>query len=186
MDLQFWIYVIVAIIYLVSRAMKKGQTPPADLPDPRQERKARQDGKPPVEKPKQLTFEELLREITEAKQQQQKPAYQPVETKREEVVNYDDLIGEEEDDLETVDAEEDYRKKDRIYADYEEAKRQAFLRPSLEETLSIRDTNVEFGKFKVFEETQRRNLLEEYTREFQDPEGFKKAVVMSEILKRKF
>lgn len=186
MDLQFWIYVIVAIIYLVSRAMKKGQTPPADLPDPRQEREVRQNrtSPPPVEKPKQLTFEELLREITEAKQQQ-KPAY-PVEPRREEVIDYDDMIGEEEEDLETVDAEENYRKQDRIYADYEEAKRQAFLRPSLEETLNIRDTKVEFGKFKAFEEKQQRNLLEEYTREFQDPEGFKKAVVMSEILKRKF
>jgi len=31
-----------------------------------------------------------------------------------------------------------------------------------------------------------RNLLEDYVRNFQDPEGLKKAVVMSEILNRKF
>jgi hypothetical protein len=43
-----------------------------------------------------------------------------------------------------------------------------------------------FGKFKEFEQEKKRNLLEEYITDFKDPEGFKKAVVMSEILKRKF
>jgi hypothetical protein len=183
MDLQFWIYLTIAVIYLISRAMKKSQNQPKDVGDSNPRRTVRHDPSPPpqMNKPKQLTFEELLKEITEAKQPR-KP-YQPVAPGEEAMVDYDDLIGDEERDLESI---PDYSKKDRKYAEYEEAKRQAFLRPSLEETMDIKNTKVEFGKFKMFEQQQQRNLLEEYTREFQDPEGFKKAVVMSEILNRKF
>jgi hypothetical protein len=183
MDLQFWIYLIIAIIYGISRAMKKAENQPKDVSAPKPDRQVRYDSAPPpIEKPKQLTFEELLREITEAKQPQ-KPVYQPAQPKAE-YVDYDDQIGEEEQDLEDVNY--DYKKKDKLYDVYEEAKRQAFVRPSLEETMNVRDTNMQFGKFKVFERREQRNLLEEYTRDFQDPEGFKKALVMSEILKRKF
>jgi hypothetical protein len=182
MDYQFWIYLIIAIIYGISRAMKKADNQPKDVSAPHPDKTARYNPAPPVEKPKQLTFEDLLREITEAKQPSQ-PVYQPPQPKAE-YVDYDDQVGEEEQDLE--DANYDYRKKDKLYDVYEEAKRQAFERPSLEETMNVRDTNMKFGKFKAFERVEQRNLLEEYTRDFKDPEGFKKAVVMSEILNRKF
>jgi hypothetical protein len=184
MDYQFWIYLVIAIIYLVSRALKKAESLPKDLPGDKPDRQVNYDPTPPMEKPKQLTFEELLREITEAKQAQ-KPVYQPrSEVKKEEVVvDYDDQIGEEEQDLEEV----DYNKgKSRSYEIYEEAKRQAFARPSLEETMNVRDVEMKFGKFKEFSEVKKKNRLEEYLKAFQDPEGLKKAVVMSEILKRKF
>jgi hypothetical protein len=183
MDLQFWIYLIVAVIYLVSRAMKKSGSQPKEVQDYKPERTIKYDPKPPVSKPKQLTFEELLKEITEAKQPS-KPVYQPVQPKPGRYINYDEQIEDEEKDLEVI--PESYRKKDTIYNTYEDAKRQAFYRPSLEETMNVRDTNVEFGKFKVFEQQVQRNLLEDYVRNFQDPEGLKKAVVMSEILNRKF
>jgi hypothetical protein len=127
---------------------------------------------------RQLTFEELLKEITESKPSTQKS--QPYQ----EVVDYDDGIGEEEQDLEEVDY--DYRKKDKIYGEYEEAKRQAFVRPSLEETMKVEDTVMTFGKFKEFEQESRRDLMAEYLADFKDPEGMRKAVVMSEILQRKF
>lgn len=183
MDLQFWIYLIIAIIYLVSRAMKKTENRPKDIPDYKPGRQVRHDPSPPppMEKTKPLTFEELLREITEAKQPK-RPVYEPVESSPE-VVDYDEQIGEEEQDLETI---EDYRSKDKVSQDYEEAKRQAFFRPSLEETMNVRDTKMDFGKFKVFEKEQQRNLLEEYAINFQDPNELRKAVIMSEILNRKF
>lgn len=182
MDYQFWIYVIIAIIYGISRVIKKAENQPKDVSAPQPDRTIRYDTKPPVEKPKQLTFEELLREITEAKQ-----PVKPVETSvrpQAEYVDYDDELPDEEQDLEDVNY--DYKKKDKLYDVYEEAKRQAFERPSLEETMNIKNTDMQFGKFKAFEQKAQRNLLEEYTRDFQDPEGFKKAVVMSEILNRKF
>lgn len=186
-DLKIWVYVIIGVLYLLSRLLKKPEQQPKaedDLPPTYEPRK-------PVNptsstQPKVLTFEELLKEITEGKQETKpapRPEYQPVQPKTE-YVDYDDDIEPEEKDLEEVD--HDYRKKDNIYQVYEEAKKQAFLKPSLEETLDVRNTEMKFGKFKVFEQEQKRNLLQEYTRGLQDPEGLKKAFVMSEILKRKF
>jgi hypothetical protein len=172
---QFWLYVIIGLIYLVSRAMKKKANQsqgPVDTKEERPFSTTRHEGN----KPKQLSFEELLKEITESKQQQQ-PREEPV-------VDYDDNLEEEEKDLEDV--EYDYRKQNKTYEIYEEAKQQAFHRPSLEETMKIQDTVVSFGKFKEFERRAETNLAAEYLKEFHDPEGLKKAVVMSEILKRKF
>jgi hypothetical protein len=190
MELQFWIYVIIGIIYVLSRAIKKQEKQNKEVvQDYRPGKKVEFDSTPPAEKPKQLTFEELLKEITEAKKQAQKPVF---ETKRsyetvsepQEYVDYDDQLEEEEKDLEDVNY--NYRKKDKLYDIYEEAKRQAFERPSLEETMKVTDTKVQFGKFKVFEQVDQTNLLEEYSKEFQDAEGLRKAVVLSEILNRKF
>ena len=52
--------------------------------------------------------------------------------------------------------------------------------------MKLEDTDTKFGKFKVFEEQGKRNLLEEYTRDLKDPEGFKKAFVLNEVLNRRF
>jgi hypothetical protein len=172
---QFWLYVIIGLIYLLSRARKKKANEGPGPIDANEERPLGNRGQQ-APKPKQLTFEELLREITESKQQQP-PREEPV-------VDYDENLEEEEKDLEDV--EYDYRKQDKTYEVYEEAKKQAFLRPSLEETMKVQDTVVSFGKFKEFEKGAETNLATEYLKEFHDPEGFKKAVVMSEILKRKF
>lgn len=182
---SFWIYVIIAIIYVITRALKKPENQPKDLPDTRPDRPVSYDDAPPQgQRQKPMTFEDLLREITEAKQ----PAQPTYETKRQqpEYVDYDDEIKDEEQDLEEVSYNKRYKEEERVNTAYEQAKREAFNRPSLEETLKVSDTQVQFGKFKVFEEQQRSNVLEDYTKDFQDPEGLKKAVVMSEILKRKF
>lgn len=176
---------IIGIIYVVTRALKKPENQPSDIPDGRPGKPVHYDPTPPAgSKPKPLTFEELLREITEAKLPPQ-PAY---ETRRPEParVDYDEDLKDEEEDLEEVTYDKRYKEDERSNTVYEEAKRQAFNRPSLEETLKVSDTNVQFGKFKVFEEQQKRNVLEDYTRDFQDPEGLRKAVVLSEILNRKF
>jgi hypothetical protein len=171
---QFWLYVIIAVIYLLSRARKKKAD---ESPGPIDANDHRPLSAPPQgNRPKQLTFEELLKEITESKQQQP-PRDEPV-------VDYDENLEEEEKDLE--DEEYDYRKQNKTYEVYEEAKKQAFVRPSLEETMKVQDTVVSFGKFKEFEKGAETNLAAEYLKDFHDPDGLKKAVVMSEILKRKF
>ena len=194
MDIQFWIYLIIAIIYIVTRAMKKAENQAPEAPDKRPARQADRERTSSTERPKTLTFEELLREITEAKQPQKiSPPQAPARTEyvETEVVDYDDQIEEEVRDLEVVDydrrkAEYENRKKERRNDAYEDAKRMAFNRPSLEETMRLKDTNVQFGKFKEFEIAEKPDLLNEYTKEFRDGEGLKKAVVLSEILKRKF
>ena len=180
MDFQFWLYIIIGLIYFLSRVLKKQEPQPKKEVQTR-DAGPRQGSRPNTEKAPPLTFEELLREITEAKQSP-KPVYQP--EPEEKVIDYDDELAEEAQDLEEVDY--DYRKKDKLYEEYEEAKKTAFVRPSLEETMNLRNTDVQFGKFKAFEQSTQRNLLEEYTKDFHDPEGLKKAVVMSEILNRKF
>lgn len=172
----------------MSRFMKKSDKPADQSPGTPTPRANTDQGKP-----KALTFEELLREITEAKEpaKQMAPVSQPksyegkfTDERKFTEVDYDDDLKEEAEDLEEI--VPDYRRKSRSYDEYEEGKKNAFNRPSLEETLNVRNTDMKYGKFKVFEQEQQRNLLEEYTRQLQDPEGLKKAVVMSEILSRKF
>jgi hypothetical protein len=200
-DFKIWIYIIIGAIYVLSRLRKRpDQSPPETghtTPPVRETNESR-----PSSPQKQLTFEELLREITEGKQAEEKRMYQPkpaderpvyqpkpayVEPRKVQptaYVDYDDDLKDETEDLEDVDY--DYAKQNKLYEPYEDAKKQAFNRPSLEETMKVEDTIVKFSKFKVFEEQKGRNLLEEYTRDLRDPEGFKKALVLSEILNRRF
>lgn len=185
MEAKYWFYIIVGGIYILSRFLKKSENPTVNVPKSTPDRPSQ--GQPtPQTKTKQLTFEELLREITESKELPKSPvpvSTRPVERQFTEV-DYDEDLKDEIRDLEEV--EPAYKQKDSVYKVYEDAKQSAFNRPSLEETLNLRNTDVRYGKFKVFEQDQQRNLLEEYTRQLQDPEGLKKAVVMSEILNRKF
>lgn len=185
-DFQVWFYVILGIIYVVTRFMKKQEQPPKDLAPKRPEKPVQRYEQPaskPVPGPKTLTFEELLREITEGKTVEPKPVLvsSAPQTKR---VDYDDDLSEEEEDLE--DEEYDYQKRDQGPNAYEEAKREAFERPSLEETMKAGESVGAYGKFKAFQDKEQRNLLEEYLGNFKDTEQLKKAIVMSEVLNRKF
>jgi hypothetical protein len=185
-DFQVWFYIILGIIYVVTRFMKKQEPPPQDQAPKRPEKPVQRYEEPaskPAPGPKALTFEELLREITESKTVESKPVTVPSVPKPT-YIDYDDNLPEEEDDLE--DEEYDNRKRDQVYNVYEEAKRQAFERPSLEETMKAGETVGDYGKFKAFQDVPQRNLMEEYLGNLNDPEGWKKAVVMSEVLDRKF
>lgn len=198
MDVEkIWIYVVLAVIYGLSRMLKKGTQKPASAPrqqnPPRetaQPRRRDMPGRspatrtladtvsrpePPKQLPKPMSFEELMREIMEAK---------TVPPRQEPVVDYDEQIGEEERDLEDVNY--DNRKDSAVVSAYERAKQEAFYRPSLEETMKVEDTVVSFGKFKEFEQRKESNLAEEYLNDFGDMDKVRKAVVMSEILKPKF
>jgi hypothetical protein len=180
-DTQFWLYVIIGIIFLVGRLMKKNQNPEAG--ETASEDRVPGDGDTTSKRidpnERQLTFEELLREITESRAEKRpEPVTKPT------TINYEDDLSDESDDLEEV--TNPYQKHNKVYTEYEEAKRQAFVRPSLEESMKLEDTDVKFGRFKGFEQKHERNLLHEYLKDFRDPEGLKRAIVMSEILKRKF
>ena len=192
---KFWIYVVLAAIYGLSRLLKKDQKKPASTPraNPRETAAPRKREfpdrtpasrtladmvnrpEPQKQQPKTMTFEELMREIMEAK---------TTPPKQEPVVDYDDQIGDEERDLEDVNY--DNRKDSEVIETYERARKEAFSRPSLEETMKVGDTVVSFGKFKEFERTTGSNLAEEYLNDFGDMDKVRKAVVMSEILKPKF
>ncbi len=168
----FWI--IIGLVYLFSRR-KKSQAP---LPPAKKsgEQEAEYDAPAPA------TFEELLREIQGMKKPEPvapakpsvrpeyeiEPYYAVPERKQIEDVNYD------------------YRNQDKIYEVYENATRQAFARPSLEETMKLEDTIVRFKQFKGYENEVKPSVLSEYIKELKDPKGFRKAFIMSEILNRRF
>ncbi|MEJ0032075.1 MAG: hypothetical protein WDO15_17625 [Bacteroidota bacterium] len=180
--LSFWIYIIVAIVFAVIRQMKKSAKQVGETPQ-----KTSGDDNSPN---KPMTFEELLREIQASKTPAppQTPAPLPAKTTYKPVksydVDYDDDLEEEAKGLETIPT----RKYDdsRSTELYEKAKKEAFYRPSLEETMKLSTTDMEFGHFKEYDAPSKRSIASEVLENFKDPEGFKKAFIMSEILKRKF
>lgn len=174
MGISFWIWLIViAISFLARLGKKKKQEQFPDMDSSNSPSR-------PDFNPKPVTFEELLKEIQASKT----PEKLPPTSKKQEYIDYDDDLEDEEKDLEQTDY--DYRKQDSIYETYEKAKRDAFEKPSLEETLNLKDTVVSFGQFKGYQQVEQKNPSSEILKEFHDPEGFKKAFIMSEILKTKF
>ena len=188
MELKVVFWIIIGLIYFFSKMKKKN--PQASRPEEESYHPS-QDGRAEPAKPP-ITFEELLREIqsTKTEQQQSKPVLydtpQPVlaAPKEVEYQDYDDDLGTEEKDLE--DSGYDYKKEDTIYKTYEDAKSQAFERPSLEESLKLEDTVVKFGQFKGYHKVAQTSFASEYIKELRDPKGFKKAFIMSEIISRRF
>jgi hypothetical protein len=186
-NLQFWIYIIIAVIYAVSRAIKKGKQSAEQVRPERKDFETSEDGGGSGEVP--MTFEDLLREITEAKKPKSKEVTytkpeKPVSKPQPAYVDYDDDLKDEAETLEDVNY--DYRNKDKVYDIYEKAKQDAFLRPSLEESLAGQKKDMDYGRFKEFSIIKRSSVLDEYVAELKKPSGFKKAVVMSEILNRRF
>ena len=183
MDAQFWIYIIIGIIFFLSRLLKKpeqasGESGEAPVPGGRT---TRQQPQPSADAPRPLTFEELLREITEGKQGQKR---QPQREVVPEYESYEKDPGEEARSLEevTYDEEEQVSR----WKPYEEIPVRAAERRSLEETLRLEDTVMDFRKFDAFEQRVKKKLSEDYIKIIRNPETLKQAVVMSEILKRKF
>jgi len=65
-DFQFWLYILIGVIYLLTRFFKKPAQQPTDVPDFQPEKPVKRFEPPPV-KPggppsKTLTFEELLKD----------------------------------------------------------------------------------------------------------------------------
>lgn len=172
-NIQTWIYIALGLVYFISRLRKK---PEEQAPQPRRQ----QDAEGGSNSPKPLTFEELLKEITEAKEPYSSPAVpnRPVQ----EFVDYDD---EAEEEKAPARPDYDFRKQE-TYKTFEENRFAAFNRLSYEDTMKVEDTDVSFGKFKAFEEDTKPTIASEIMQEFSDPERVKKAFIMSEIFNRKY
>jgi len=167
-ELKIIIWVILGIIYLVSRSRKK--QPVAGTP-PRTET-------PTEHEP--VTFEELLREIQASKSPP--PTVAPVPAVLDSKRAWE--RSEEAQSLEEVNVNN--RNDDDIYETYEKARREAFLRPSMEETMKLEDTVVRFGQFKGYERQEKSSLAAAYAADLRNPADFKKAFILSEILNRRF
>ncbi|MBL7873566.1 MAG: hypothetical protein JNM78_18245 [Cyclobacteriaceae bacterium] len=177
MDIQFWIWLIVIVVTLIARASNKKSAParPAD----------RNFDEPVLEESKPISFEDLLREIQASKAPKSvTPKPVVVSKPKPDYVDYDDDI---EDEIKPT-KKLDYRSEDEIYETYEKAKREAFKRPSLEDTLKLEDTNMKFEKLKGFQhyEIEGEKPISKYVKELRNPSSFKRAFILSEILNRKY
>lgn len=182
MDEKIIFYIVLGIVYFIFNALKKKK--PEDEPSP-----DRPQSRPKSDKPQPVTFEELLREITEGKTEkfpespvtQSKPEFrQPLPKPKPAYIDYDDDLEEEEKSLEKTNFDDE-----RSNQAYEEAKRMAFNRPSLEETMKLEEVNTTYGRFKEFDKKQEATVLSEYIKDLRDPKGFKKALILNEVLNRK-
>jgi hypothetical protein len=183
MDEKIIFYIVLGIVYFIFNALKKKK--PENEPGP-----DRPQSRPQTNKPQPVSFEDLLREITEGKQpekfpespvNQQRTEYrQPLPKPQPAYIDYDDDLEEEEKSLEKMSFDDDRSNKA-----YEDAKKMAFNRPSLEETMKLDQVNTTFGRFKEFEKKQNSGVLYEYVKDLRDPKGFKKALILSEVLNRK-
>jgi len=177
MDLEFWIWLIIVVATFVSGALKKTAKTRNSPSEQARDESDTSDHKP-------MTFEELLREIQASKTPEQPKQIQParpIQSAKSYEVDYDDDIEEEEKDLEKIPTNDN-----RSYEIYENAKKQAFSRPSLEETMKLEDTIVRYDHFKGYDEAPKNTVASDILKDFKDPDGFRKAFIMSEILKPKF
>lgn len=182
MDAEFWIYLIIGVIYFLSRLLKKGPEVTGEAsPPPQRGRKNPAAGPPEGDGARPMTFEELLREITEGKQIQRRqsqpkpvPAFEPFGTEAVEAP------------AKSVEAPRDEVASAPKWKSYEETPVGANERRSLEETLHLEDTVVDFRKFDAFERRDEKRISEDYIRLLRNPQSLKQAVVLSEILKTKF
>ncbi len=178
MDFQFWIWLIVIVVTLIARANKKKKSeqaqPPQDIPD--EPRKAH-----PSTQPKPITFEDLLREI-----QGEKALSKPVVSKPKEpeydIVDYDDDIPDEIQDKGVVDY--DSSKDEKAFETYEAAQAEASSRPTLKESPKL-GTIMRSEHFEGYG-LKKKKVSFSFLNELKDPQGFKKAFIMSEILNKKY
>ncbi|MBX7125118.1 MAG: hypothetical protein K1X47_05460 [Cyclobacteriaceae bacterium] len=178
--LKVILWIVVGLIYFFAKSSKKRQQPA-----PEQEIPADKPAGPP------MTFEDLLREIQASRQEpaQSPPAPTPTVAKPSPVSTYTDYDEDLEDEAasqEQIPSRTSPPVPERSYAGYEEARQQAFLRPSLEETARLEDTVVRFEQFKAYETEQPAGLAAAYAKALNNQEEVRKAFVLSEILQRKF
>jgi len=172
MDLKIIIWIIGLLIYFYAQS-KKARKPvePSD-----------EGGSQPARPVRPVTFEDLLREIQQSRQTEKPPA-----RPEPEVVDYDDDIEEEAQPEERIPERTRYEKpQEEVMSIYEQAKQAAFNRASLEETASLGDTDVTFGKFKGYEQEVKPSLAAEIARDLKSPDSARKAVILAEVLNRRF
>jgi hypothetical protein len=178
MDIQFWVWLIVIVITLIARANKK--KPQTSEPEHREFPNA------PNHETKPISFEDLLREIQASKAPQPKPVAaapkQVAPQKQYDFEDYDDNLEDESRSLEKP----EYQAEDKIYETYESAKKAAFSRASLEETMKVEDTEVTYNQFKEYSKAEGPKLAAQYAKELKNPQSFKRALILSEILNKRF
>jgi len=178
-ELKILVWIVIGLVYLFARKKKKPVAP-----TPTRSVESYDEYRTPAFPSKPMTFEDLLKEIEGSKKPEFIP--KPIPESVYEVPsvnNYDEKIVEKK-PLE--DTNYDYRKHDTIYETYDNATKYAFVKPSLEETMRLEDTIMRFKPFKEYELDPKQKFRKDLLNELKNPQSFKKAFIMSEILQRKF
>lgn len=184
-DIQFWLYILFAIIYFVARALKKKSQPDTDAqaPDINTETSRRS-------RPK--SFEELLQEFTEGKEsvkEEVKQAEQDVEDFREvrEVKSTEDVSRRVQKEISTETLFEEGTT--RSFSD-EESRRvyEESIKRAEGAAIEFKDDASFKSKLKSrqHQEEDEHSLAMDIKHMLSNPEDAKKAVIMGDILNRKY
>lgn len=164
------IYIIFGVIYLLSRALKKKKK---TIPKQSQ----REEGE--VETQEQpVTFEDLLKELTGVQTAKPKPQPQP---KRQERFDRSD-----------PNEYEDYRSRRPVVDDskskevFEQATRKAKGIKSIDELVDLEDGIEASGRFTEFKIEQKYTKGDEIREMFKNKQEAQKAIILAEILNRKY
>jgi hypothetical protein len=180
MDIEFWIYVAIVVLSILAQARrKKKQQEERDRQAPAESQTEPQ--------PRPISFEDLLREIQEAKNPEPPARQEPARSPAGEWADYETTFESEERSLEQN--EREVAPQPAVaspYAAYEQAKADAFNHPSLEETMRVEDTVVRFGKFKGYERVEEKPAAAAIAEAFADFDQVKKAFIMGEVLRPRF
>lgn len=172
-DIQFWLYLLFAVIYFVSRALKKK--------DPKKtEKRTASRNSTPEERPqrKPVSFEELLQEFTEGRkpeveepEYEEEPAYEQriEEPKREEEPVFEEGITRRFSDVESK----------RIYEE-------SIAKAEGAEIAFQHDDDFKSKLQRTADKEQSSGVAQEIRDMLQNPNDARKAIVLGEILNRKY
>ncbi len=175
-NIEFWIYIIFALIYFIGRGLR---SKPKPKPGQKQPRAAETEER---QSPDSMTFDELLEEITGKKSLEEKPAPQtkPIKEAKPRAV-----------EVKPPPKEKFEEGRSRKFAD-EESRR--VYEESIRRAASTKveyEPDKKFAKSKLFQdpskkEVERNPLAEEIQEMLQSPESARKAIILQEILNRKY
>ena len=169
-DLSIILYIIIGIIYLLSRVFRSKDTPPANIPDEQEEYEQSQSG-PERPKRRPSSFEELLREFSgETEVQETKKDFrQPPATP--------DPLKQKAEAMERMD--------DEVREVYEKSISQTGKLKTIDELVDIKDEKKNVAVIDVRGKEKRKLKTSKYARLLKNKNNLKTAIVLSEILNRK-
>lgn len=167
MDVELILYIIFIVIAILSRVLKarKENNSPTTTSDQGESMDA-----PPKKTEKTLTFEELLREFTgedTSHRQEQKP--QPQYTREEEGYSYEEEYADDE-----------------IRETYSRSVNEAKKLKTIDELVSLDEPLERMEHFKQYETEEENTVASEVLEMLQEEEGARKAIILSEIINRKY
>lgn len=175
-DIQTWIYVIVGLIYFIVRAVKKNKPIPPNTSDQDSQNPQRADS----ERRKPLTFEELLKEFTDP---------QSTQSREEEVEEIEDVKEEERERT-----KEDFAQEGSVRRFSDEESRRVY-EESIKKAEGFQlkyeaDDDYHSEKLKNIlhdhEDVEEDSTVDDVREMLSNPQDAKKAIILGEILGRRY